>query len=55
MESLRLFDLGFLQALKLIQRKLKYREIGFRKFPGLPCFSKKMALYLFTKFGIISL
>ena len=39
--------------LKQIYGKLQHREKVFREFETLPHFSKKMVLYLLTKFGIL--
>ena len=52
-QSLRTFDLGFLQASKQFYRKLQYREIAFEEFQGLSRFPRKMVLYSSTKFGIL--
>ena len=52
---LKRFDLGFSQTSKQIYRKLKYRGKLFGEFQCLPCFPKKLVLYLSTKFGILEL
>ena len=50
---LRGFDLGFWKSSKQIYRKLQNKENFFGEFQGLPCFPRKMVLYLWTKFVII--
>ena len=50
---LRGFDLGFWKSSKQIYRKLQNKEKYFGEFQGLPCFPRKMVLYLWTKFVII--
>ena len=49
------FDLGFWQALKLFQRKLKYREKLLEDFHWFPQFPRKMVLYSSTNFRILKL
>ena len=46
------FDLGFWQARKPFYRKLKYREKVLKEFQRLPCFPRKMLLYLSTNLRI---
>ena len=47
------FNLRFLQTSKQIFRKLKYRETVLEEFQRLPCFPRKLVLYLSTKFGTL--
>ena len=47
------FDLGYLQTSKQNNSKLQYSKKVFGKFQDLSRFSRKMVLYLSTKFGII--
>ena len=47
-------DLGFCQASKEIDRKLKYRQKVLEEFQRLPHFSRKIVLYSLTKFGILN-
>ena len=47
------FDLGFWQSSKPFYRKLKYREKVLKEFQRLPCFPRKMLLYLSTNLRIL--
>ena len=51
--NLRRFDLGFWQASKPFDRKLKYRQKVFEEFQCLSCFSRKIVLYSSTNFCIL--
>ena len=44
------FDLGFWQPWKSFYMKLKYRENVLEEFQRMPCFTRKMILYLSTNF-----
>lgn len=54
-QSLKRFDLSFCKISKQIYRKFQCREISLEKFQGLPHFSRKVVLYLPTKFAFLSL
>ena len=51
--QLKRFDLGYWQTSKQIYTKLKYREKSFGECQCLPHFTRRMVLYLSTKFGIL--
>ena len=52
-ESHRRFNLGFWQISERVYRKLQHGKKFFGKFQGLPCFLRKMVLYLWSKFSIL--
>ena len=47
------FDLGFWQTSEQVYRKLQYGEKFFGKFQGLLHFTRKLVLYLLSKFSIL--
>ena len=51
--NLIIFDFGFWQASKPFYRKVKHRENVLKEFQRLPCFPRKMVLYLSTNFRIL--
>ena len=53
MSNIIRFDLGFWQASKQIDRKLKYTENNLEEFQRLPRSPRKMILYLSTNFRIL--
>ena len=54
-QSLIILYLSFWQTSEQFYRKLKYREKVFEEFQALPHFSRKLILYLTTKFSMLKI